>query len=188
MYDCPSPHFFDLLIMIKLPGVWWLAVAQSRVPWVLYYTASHLGPEKKTTKRRCKDNRGGLKTVRPHGGNKLEENLPLPSLLQPPQWILMTKISNDSWNLGDWQINPELSFLLNAGFYVVARNICWVNCMLLHLRNICSVTAIAAPECRCEPLAWTAPVLTLKYTVSYVLFTLLQYFIHLTDHFMFTLF
>lgn len=51
MYDCPFLHFFDLLIMIKLVGVWWLVVAQWRVPRVLYYTKSHLGPEKKKTKQ-----------------------------------------------------------------------------------------------------------------------------------------
>lgn len=35
MYDYPFLHFFDLLIMIKLPGLWWLVEAQWGVPWML---------------------------------------------------------------------------------------------------------------------------------------------------------
>ena len=72
MYECPSLRFFDLLIMIKLVGVWWLVVAQWRVPWVLYYTASHLGPEKKTTKWRCKDDRRRLKTAGSQGRKEIK--------------------------------------------------------------------------------------------------------------------
>lgn len=95
MHDCPSFCVFDLLIMIKLVGVWWLVVAKAKMPRVLYCTASHLGPKKRTTKWRRKDDRQGLKTVWPHGGGGKGSETPCAVSLSITSVFLIHKIINE---------------------------------------------------------------------------------------------